>query len=101
MNVVIATDINVNKYFLPSKGYRVCKVIPNQNSWALLLNDYCCLSVTPSLKNYVVGPVITVEIKPKQGFPPIICQHEASVCRFSLKQAFKVGFFLISWLLIN
>jgi inositol-pentakisphosphate 2-kinase, putative len=45
----------------------------------------------------LTGPVISVEIKPKQGFLPSPQQLDnqlwikAKVCRFALKQAYKVS----------
>lgn len=78
-------------------------MIPNQESWALLLNDYCCIPNEPSLQPYLTGPVISVEIKPKQGFPPLLYHLgeekpiAARVCRFALKQAFKVSLITVRY----
>uniref|UniRef100_T1L4U4 Inositol-pentakisphosphate 2-kinase n=2 Tax=Tetranychus urticae TaxID=32264 RepID=T1L4U4_TETUR len=96
--LVSQEDISlINKLCNQSRpNYRIFKVIPNQESWALLLNDYCCIPNEPSLQPYLTGPVISVEIKPKQGFPPLLYHLgeekpiAARVCRFALKQAFKL-----------
>jgi hypothetical protein len=77
--------------------HRLGKSIPNGTSThALVLRDYCCLVKKPSSRYSFHGPVVSIEIKPKQGFLPspeslpeeMIVKSQVS--RFCLKQFHKV-----------
>ena len=76
---------------------RLNKGIVIKDTWALLVADYCCMPKCISSCYALTGPVISVEIKPKQGFLPSPQQLDnqlwikAKVCRFALKQAYKVS----------
>ncbi|XP_029851466.3 inositol-pentakisphosphate 2-kinase [Ixodes scapularis] len=73
--------------------HRLKKNVREVSTLGLLLPDHCTL---PShLRKYGEGPVLSVEIKPKQGFLPesyhLPHDHKlrASVCRFHLAQTYK------------
>ena len=73
---------------------RLHKCIPNDATWALLVPDYCFVADEGSWK--LNGPTLCAEIKPKQGFLPMpsklnsITSIKADVCRYALRQAYKV-----------
>ena len=78
--------------------HRLGKSIPTGTStFALVLRDYCCLPMTLRSNYSLRGPVISVEIKPKQGFlpsPESIPEEmmvKSFVSRFCLKQFHKVS----------
>lgn len=73
--------------------HRLKKNVKEAPTLGLLLPDYCTL---PShLQKHAEGPVLSIEIKPKQGFLPesyyLPFEHKvkASVCRFHLAQRHK------------
>lgn len=82
-------------------GHRLHKSIEVKDSYALLLPDYCGQPRlgrtirTNSRRFKLVGPVISTEIKPKQGFLPDLeslpseLAIKANVSRFCLKQYHK------------
>ncbi|XP_077488184.1 inositol phosphate kinase 1 isoform X1 [Amblyomma americanum] len=74
--------------------HRLKKNVKEAPTVGLLFPDYCTL---PShLRKFAEGPVLSIEIKPKQGFLPsphdLPLKHQvrASVCRFHLAQTLKV-----------
>ncbi|GFU28316.1 inositol-pentakisphosphate 2-kinase [Nephila pilipes] len=75
---------------------RVHKIVKEENSYVLMLPDYCTLP--PDLKMFPsVGPVISVEIKPKQGFlskeqclSTSFSLSSAPKCRFCMMQIYKM-----------
>ncbi|XP_064476028.1 inositol-pentakisphosphate 2-kinase-like [Ornithodoros turicata] len=73
--------------------HRMKKGVLEVPTLGLLLPDYCMLP--NHLRKYAEGPVLSVEIKPKQGFLPSSHalprdhQIKASVCRFHLSQNYK------------
>lgn len=76
-------------------SFRLDKTISNSDTYALLLPDYCCLP--KSLRQFSsAGPVISVEIKPKQGFLPDAgllideLKIKSQVCRYCLAQFHKL-----------
>ncbi|KAH7947732.1 hypothetical protein HPB52_015413 [Rhipicephalus sanguineus] len=75
--------------------HRLKKNVKEVATVGLLFPDHCTL---PShLRKYAEGPVISIEIKPKQGFLPsphdLPFEHKvrSSVCRFHLSQTSKVS----------
>jgi len=76
--------------------HRLSKSIPNGPTSALLLPDYCILPSRFRKQLLCEGPVICVEIKPKQGFlpsPESLPQDmlvKSKVSRFCLKQFHKL-----------
>ncbi|GIY02204.1 inositol-pentakisphosphate 2-kinase, partial [Caerostris extrusa] len=82
--------------------YRVHRIVKEENSYVLMLPDYCTLP--PDLKVYPsVGPVISVEIKPKQGFllkekflPSNLLSSSMLKCRFCMMQHYKMRTQVIS-----
>ena len=78
-------------------GHRLVKSIPTETStFALVLPDYCCLPLEIRRRFTLEGPVMSVEIKPKQGFLPsseslpLEMMVKSQVSRFCLKQFHKV-----------
>jgi hypothetical protein len=83
--------------FLPFLGFRLAKgIVTCGDTYALLLDDYCCLPTGLRRPFATEGPVVCVEIKPKQGFlpkPEVLSEElkvKARVCRYCLKQFHKV-----------
>ncbi|XP_077541906.1 inositol phosphate kinase 1 isoform X1 [Haemaphysalis longicornis] len=80
---------------LERPSHRLKKNVREVPTVGLLFPDHCTL---PShLRKFSEGPVLSIEIKPKQGFlpspsdVPIDHRVRASVCRFHLAQASKVS----------
>lgn len=74
--------------------YRRHKSVKEKDTYAFMLPDYCCLP--PHLKSLPVhGSLISIEIKPKQGFLKEDCLTSCStplihpMCRFCMMQGYK------------
>lgn len=69
--------------------HRMSKALTIEDTIALLLPDYCSIPSWLSHRYACDGPVISVEIKPKQGFLPP-CAGDVRFAAFCLKQFEKV-----------
>ncbi|CAL1264081.1 unnamed protein product [Larinioides sclopetarius] len=85
-----------NLFSLQRPKFRLHRTVNEENSYVLMLPDYCTLP--PDLKMFSsVGPVISIEIKPKQGFlsrelflPSDCSSGSLLMCRFCMMQHFKM-----------
>lgn len=77
------------------------KVLPKKQCSALLMPDYCTLTMNQGTLNEMglrlIGPEISIEIKPKKGFllsvDPLhtVSSPAIKVCKFALKQQLKAS----------
>ncbi|KAG8185902.1 hypothetical protein JTE90_028902 [Oedothorax gibbosus] len=85
-----------NLFSTKRPDFRKHKHVKEEDSYALVLPDYCTLP--PDLKVLPsTGPVITVEIKPKQGYlskneflPTTLPSNSFLKCRFCMTQHYKL-----------
>ncbi|CAG2177471.1 unnamed protein product [Oppiella nova] len=79
--------------------FRLAKgIVTCGDTYALLLEDYCWFPTSLRRRGFATeGPVVCVEIKPKQGFlpkPEVLTDElkvKARVCRYCLKQFRKLS----------
>lgn len=75
-------------------SHRLSKTLMLDDQYALVMNDLCSLpaSILSTCESYLCGPVLSIEIKPKQGFMPIISGGSPSTsCLYSRAQYLKLS----------
>ncbi|RWS05305.1 Inositol-pentakisphosphate 2-kinase-like protein [Dinothrombium tinctorium] len=86
-SIVIAVKKVCFDQFRKVKLFRKHKSLPDEDTFALLMPDFCDIPQTIATNDNLIGPVISVEIKPKQGF---LSSLDPYSCVYSSFQSVKL-----------